>query len=73
MLVQFDPSSLNVQLRVGILESYKPTKKTKDLLKKVEALQEKVEAFKKETIVPEVDEINKLVEEINKPFLPEAE
>lgn len=73
MFVKLNPNTLNIEVRVGVLEKYSPNKDLKALNKRVEKLREKVQKFRSQTIEPELAEINNLVEQINEPFMPKKQ
>ncbi len=68
MIVTLDPNSLILQVKVGTLEKYKPSKEMKDLQKRVDKLKNKLSKFQLE-MTPELEEIKKAIEGLNKPFI----
>lgn len=73
MLVHFDPNSLNLQIKVGLLEEYKASEEFKadylSIEKQVAELKEKILEFRKQVVDTEMQAIAKKVEELNKPYL----
>lgn len=62
-LIQLDPNSLSVEVRVGIEETYKPNKKIKDFYAGVKQLKDETFAFLKENFgTLDVKEINSIIE-----------
>lgn len=48
-LLRLNSTNLNLDVLVGVSESYKPTKEIKTLVKKVDALKDETKAFLKDT------------------------
>jgi uncharacterized protein YaaR (DUF327 family) len=65
MYIQFDKNKMHVQVLVGILEKYEPSKNIKDIYTKVQQLNEKMEEFNNSILKPEMEKIELLIQEEN--------
>lgn len=69
MIIKLDPNSLNLQVLVGTLEKYKPTKEIKALQKRVSRLKAKVDKFREEELIPELKGMQEVINKLNESFI----
>lgn len=60
---------MELVIRVGTLENYKPTKEVKLVDRKVKALQKKLDKFQEDVYKPSIAEIKELIEALNKKYM----
>jgi len=69
MLVKLNKQQMELEIQVGVLENYKPTKEIKKLEKRVKALRELMDKFMVENVKPELTEIEELVKKHNEQYI----
>lgn len=63
--LDFDARNIHLQIKIGALEEYKPSKKMKMLVDRIEKLRSEAEDFRDTYILPEIEAIQKIVEQEN--------
>lgn len=73
MMIQLDKQTMELVIRVGVLEKYVPNKDVKAIHKKAERLKLKMEKFMVQTVESGVSELESMIQDYNKQFIVEKE